>query len=53
MSKSGSSRTVGEPIRDSILRDKDRAERAAIDQLKAELSNAFAAPETSYQPLTA
>jgi hypothetical protein len=34
-----------------IRRDKERAEREAFDQLKAELSHAFAAPEPSYKPL--
>ncbi len=53
MSKKGSSRSVNEHIRDSIRRNKDQTEKAAIDQLKADLTNAFAAPETSYKPLTA
>lgn len=44
---------VSEYIRDLIRRDKDRVEREAFDRLKAELTRAFAAPESSYQPLTA
>ena len=36
-----------------IRRDKERAEREAVDRLKAELNRAFAAPEESYKPLTA
>lgn len=44
---------VSEYIRDLIRRDKERAEREAFDRLKAELTLAFAAPESSYEPLTA
>jgi antitoxin ParD1/3/4 len=49
----GSYENVSEYIRDLIRRDKARVEREAFDRLKAELTHAFAAPETSYQPLTA
>lgn len=34
-------------------RDKERAETQAFDRLKAELTDAFAAPDSSYEPLTA
>jgi putative addiction module CopG family antidote len=44
---------VSEYIRDLIRRDKERAEQAIFDRLKAELTHAFAAPDSSYQPLTA
>ncbi len=44
---------VSEYIRDLIRRDKERVEAEAFDRLKAELTLAFAAPEQSYQPLTA
>ncbi len=44
---------VSEYIRDLIRRDKERVESEAFDRLKAELTHAFAAPEQSYQPLTA
>jgi putative addiction module CopG family antidote len=44
---------VSEYVRDLIRRDQERAEAAAFDRLKAELARAFAAPESSYQPLTA
>jgi antitoxin ParD1/3/4 len=44
---------VSEYIRDLIRRDKERAEQEAFDRLKAELTHAFAGPESSYQPLTA
>lgn len=49
----GSYENVSEYIRDLIRRDKDRIDRKLFDRLKAELSQAFAAPESSYQPLTA
>jgi antitoxin ParD1/3/4 len=49
----GAYENVSEYIRDLIRRDKERAERAAFDRLKAELNRAFAAPEHSYNPLTA
>lgn len=49
----GAYENVSEYIRDLIRRDKERAEREAFGRLKAELAHAFAAPEASYQPLTA
>lgn len=49
----GSYENVSEYIRDLIRRDKERAEAEAFGRLKAELNHAFAAPEDSYQPLTA
>lgn len=49
----GSYENVSEYIRDLIRRDKDRIDREVFDRLKAELTQAFAAPEHSYQPLTA
>mgnify|MGYP000168020349 FL=1 len=49
----GSYENVSEYIRDLIRRDKERAEAEAFNRLKAELTHAFAAPEESYQPLTA
>ena len=51
--ESGSYENVSEYIRDLIRRDKERSEREAFERLKAELTQAFAAPESSYQPLTA
>lgn len=53
VSESGSYENVSEYIRDLIRRDKDRAEQEAFNRLKAELTHAYAAPEASYQPLTA
>lgn len=49
----GAYENVSEYIRDLIRRDKERADRAAFDRLKAELNQAFAASEDSYTPLTA
>jgi antitoxin ParD1/3/4 len=49
----GSYENVSEYIRDLIRRDKERVEAEAFGRLKAELTHAFAAPEDSYQPLTA
>lgn len=49
----GSYENVSEYIRDLIRRDKERTEAEAFGRLKAELTHAFAAPEDSYQPLTA
>jgi antitoxin ParD1/3/4 len=40
-------------VRDLIRRDKERSEQLAFERLQAELAHAFAAPESSYQPLTA
>jgi len=51
--ETGSYENVSEYIRDLIRRDKERAEKEAFDRLKAELARAFAAPEESYQSLTA
>ena len=51
--ESGAYENVSEYIRDLIRRDKERVERETFDRLKAELTRAFAAPEDSYQPLTA
>jgi putative addiction module CopG family antidote len=51
--ETGSYENVSEYIRDLIRRDKERAEKEAFDRLKAELTRAFAAPEESYQPVTA
>lgn len=49
----GSYENVSEYIRDLIRRDKERVEAEAFNRLKAELTHAFAAPEETYQPLTA
>lgn len=49
----GAYENVSEYVRDLIRRDKERAEQAAFERLKAELTHAFAAPDSSYKPLTA
>ncbi len=51
--ETGSYENVSEYIRDLIRRDKERTERQAFDRLKAELTRAFAAPDSSYIPLSA
>lgn len=45
----GAYENVSEYMRDLILRDKAHSEREAFDRLKAELTHAYAAPESSYQ----
>jgi antitoxin ParD1/3/4 len=49
----GSYENVSEYVRDLIRKDKERAERAQFDRLKAELEMAFAAPDDSYVTLSA
>ncbi|MCF6267863.1 MAG: hypothetical protein L3J57_15160 [Desulfuromusa sp.] len=51
--ETGSYENVSEYIRDLIRRDKERVEQELFERLKAELSLAFSAPESSYAPLTA
>lgn len=53
VSENGSYENVSEYIRDLIRRDKERTEAEAFSRLKAELSQAFSAPEDSFKPLTA
>ena len=40
-------------MRDLIRRDMERKEQQALDRLKADLEQAFAAPESAYKALTA
>lgn len=49
----GAYENISEYVRDLIRRDKERREQESFDRLKAELTHAFAAPESSYVPLTA
>ena len=49
----GAYENVSEHMRDLIRRDKERVERDAFERLKAELAQAYAAPESSYKPLKA
>ncbi|MDR2187168.1 MAG: addiction module antitoxin [Azonexus sp.] len=53
VSERGAYENVSEYLRDLIRRDMASAEQQAFERLKAELAHAWAAPETSYQPLTA
>ncbi|MDN7799777.1 MULTISPECIES: ribbon-helix-helix domain-containing protein [Burkholderia cepacia complex] len=49
----GDYENVSEYVRDLIRRDKEHKEAKAFERLKAELVHAYAAPESSYTPLTA
>lgn len=49
----GSYENVSEYVCDLIRRDRDRVEAQRFDLLKAELTAAFAAPESTYHPLDA
>jgi Arc/MetJ-type ribon-helix-helix transcriptional regulator len=49
----GSYENVSEYVRDLIRKDKERAECQLFERLKAELGVAFAAPDSSYDALTA
>lgn len=51
--ENGAYENVSEYIRDLIRRDKERAETAVFERLKAEFAHVFAAPEATYAPLTA
>ena len=50
---SGAYDNVSEYVRDLIRRDKERVEADRFNRLQAELSRAFAAPDSAYQPLDA
>ena len=51
--ENGAYENISEYVRDLIRRDKERREREAFDRLKAELTQAFAAPDESYVAQTA
>lgn len=53
VSEAGSYENVSEYVRDLIRRDKERVEQEAFERLKAELKHAFAAPDSSFHPLSA
>lgn len=53
VSEHGAYENVSEYMRDLIRRDMERKEQAVFERLKAELTHAFAAPESAYQSLTA
>ena len=49
----GAYENVSEYVRDLIRRDKERVEAEGFERLRAELTVAFAAPESAYEPLDA
>ena len=49
----GAYENVSEYVRDLIRRDKEGKEAEAFERLKTELTHAYAAPESSFHPLTA
>ncbi|MGV0761352.1 type II toxin-antitoxin system ParD family antitoxin [Tistrella mobilis] len=49
----GAYENISEYVRDLIRRDKARVEKEAFERLKAELTHAFSAPDSSYIQLTA
>lgn len=51
--ENGTYENVSEYIRDLIRRDKMRVDQDAFERLKAELTQAYAAPDSSYTSLTA
>jgi len=51
--ENGAYESVSEYMRDLIRRDKERVEQQAFERLHAELTHAFAAPESSYRSLSA
>jgi Arc/MetJ-type ribon-helix-helix transcriptional regulator len=51
--ENGAYENVSEYVRDLIRRDKARAEAETFERLKAELTRAFAAPDTQYRSLDA
>jgi Arc/MetJ-type ribon-helix-helix transcriptional regulator len=53
VSENGAYENVSEYVRDLIRRDKARVEAETFERLKAELTHAFAAPDSAYQPLDA
>ena len=53
VSESGPYENVSEYVRDLIRRDMARADDQAFERLKAELTKAFAAPDSTYHPLDA
>ncbi len=49
----GAYENVSEYVRDLIRRDKARVEAEGFERLKAELTVAFAAPDSAYEELSA
>jgi antitoxin ParD1/3/4 len=53
VSETGAYENVSEYVRDLIRRDKARVDAEAFERLKAELTNAFAQPDSSFSALDA
>lgn len=51
--ENGAYENVSEYVRDLIRRDRERAEAEGFERLKAELTTAFAASESTYEALDA
>lgn len=51
--EAGDYENVSEYVRDLIRRDKARVEGEAFERLRAELTRAFSAPDSSFQALDA
>jgi putative addiction module CopG family antidote len=49
----GTYENVSEYVRDLIRKDKEQVDAARMEALRAELAVAFAAPDATYEPLTA
>ena len=49
----GTYENVSEYVRDLIRKDKEQADAVRMEALRAELVVAFAAPDSTYEPLTA
>ena len=49
----GSYDNVSEYVRDLIRKDKEESEERAFERLKAELTRAFATPESTYERVSA
>ncbi len=53
VSEEGAYESVSEYLRDLIRRDKEQADLKAFDRLKGELTLAFAAPDATFESLSA
>ena len=53
VSHEGAYETISEYVRDLIRRDKERVEREAVERIKLELKQAYAAPDDRYAALCA
>jgi antitoxin ParD1/3/4 len=53
VSADGAYENVSEYVRDLIRKDKANSDETAFQRLKAELTHAYSAPDSSYTPLSA